>query len=174
VKKKKKTKASKQGSRDKGILLIASFKLFKAALLLAVAIGALSLLHKDVAAAAMRLLNTLHVDHDNNYIHGLVMKLGLVTDRKLELISAGSFFYTALLGTEGVGLLLRKHWAEYLTIIATALFIPLEIYELVKHFGIGKIIVLVINSAVVAYLIYRVKYDPMHMQTHQVRSKARA
>jgi uncharacterized membrane protein (DUF2068 family) len=171
VKKKKKKKKSQPppaaaASRDKGILLIAIFKLFKAALLLVVAIGALSLLHKDVADAMMNLLNTLHVDHNNNLIHGAVMKLGLLDDRKLEAISAGSFFYTALLTTEGVGLLLKKHWAEYLTIVATALLIPLELYELQKHVSMGKIVVLIINIAMVVYLIYRVKYDRKHMQTH--------
>jgi uncharacterized membrane protein (DUF2068 family) len=168
VKKKKKKKKSPPppASRDKGILLIAIFKLFKAALLLVVAIGALSLLHKDVAEAMTNLLDTLHVDHDNNFIHGVVTKLGLLSDHKLEAISAGSFFYTALLTTEGVGLLLKKHWAEYLTIVATALFIPLELYELQKRLSVGKFIVLIINIAVVVYLIYRVKYDRKHMQTH--------
>jgi uncharacterized membrane protein (DUF2068 family) len=133
---------------------------------LVVAIGALSLLHKDVADALTNLLDTLHVDHNNNFIHGVVMKLGLLSDHKLEAISAGSFFYTALLTTEGVGLLLKKHWAEYLTIVATALFIPLELYELQKRLSVGKIIVLIINMALVVYLIYRVKYDRKHMQTH--------
>ena len=166
-------KKAKRNSRDIGILLIAIFKLFKAALLLAVGIGLLSLLHKDVASALMNFLSVLHVDHNNHYIHGLVMKLGLASDHQLEAISAGSFFYAALLGTEGIGLLLKKHWAEYLTIIATASFIPLEIYEIVQHVRIGRIIILVINIAVVVYLIYRVKYDPKHKQFHQATAKAR-
>jgi uncharacterized membrane protein (DUF2068 family) len=166
-------KKAKRNSRDIGILLIAIFKLFKAALLLAVGIGLLSLLHKDVASALKNFLSVLHVDHDNHYIHGLVMKLGLASDHQLEAISAGSFFYAALLGTEGIGLLLKKQWAEYLTIIATASFIPLEIYEIVQHVRIGRIIILVINIAVVVYLIYRVKYDPKHKQFHQATAKAR-
>ena len=168
-----KKRKQKRAASDRGILLIAIFKLFKAALLLVVAIGALSLLHKNVADAMMNLLDALHVDHDNNFIHGLVMKLGLFNDRKLAAISAGSFFYTALLTTEGVGLLLKKHWAEYLTIIATALFIPLELYEIVKRLSVGKIIVLIINIAMVVYLIYRVQYDRKHMQIHQARSNIR-
>lgn len=169
---KKKKKHPQKSSRDKGILLIAIFKLFKAALLIAAAIGAFSLLHKNVADALMSLLNTLHVDHDNNYLHGLVMKMGLWDDRKLKEIGAGSFFYAAMLGTEGVGLLLKKHWAEYLTVIATALLIPLEIYELVKHASVGKVIVLIINVAVVVYLIYRLK-DPKHKLIHQPAARAR-
>jgi uncharacterized membrane protein (DUF2068 family) len=166
-------KKAKRNSRDIGILLIAIFKLFKAALLLAVGIGLLSLLHKDVASALMNFLSVLHVDHNNHYIHGLVMKLGLASDHQLEAISAGSFFYAALLGTEGIGLLLKKHWAEYLTIIATASFIPLELYEIVQHIRIGRVIVLLINIAIVVYLIYRVKYDPKHKQFHQATAKAR-
>jgi len=166
-------KKAKRNSRDIGILLIAIFKLFKAALLLTVGIGLLSLLHKDVASTLMNFLSVLHVDHNNHYIHGLVMKLGLASDHQLEAISAGSFFYAALLGTEGIGLLLKKHWAEYLTIIATASFIPLELYEIVKHVRAGRIIILIINVAVVVYLIYRVKYDPKRKQFHQVTAKAR-
>jgi uncharacterized membrane protein (DUF2068 family) len=148
--------------RGRGLLLIAIFKLVKAALLVIVGIGALTLLHKDMATAVSGLHDLLHVDEHNHFIHGLLSRLLLVDDRKLEAISAGSFFYAALLGTEGVGLLLRKRWAEYLTIIATASFIPLEIYELVKHFSTGKILVLVINLGVVIYLIYRVRHETAH------------
>jgi uncharacterized membrane protein (DUF2068 family) len=61
-----------------------------------------------------------------------------------------------LLLTEGVGLFLRKRWAEYLTIFVTASLIPIEIYELGKKFSATKIIVLAINVAVVIYLVVRV------------------
>lgn len=163
----KKKRQPQQTHRDRVILLIAIFKLFKAALLLAAGVGVLSLLHKDVAATLMNFLSVLHVDHNNHYIHGMIMKLGLMSDHKLEALSAGSFFYAALMGTEGVGLLLRKHWAEYFTIFATASFIPLEIYELIKQFGAGKIVVLIINLAIVAYLIYRVRFDPKRKREHK-------
>lgn len=164
---KKKKKSPQSGARDKGILLIAIFKLVKAALLLAAGTGAILLLHKDVSTAMLKLLEFLHVDHNNHYLHALVVKLGFVNDHQLEAISAGSFFYAAMMGTEGVGLLLRKHWAEYFTIIATASLIPLEIYELVKHFGIGKVVVLLVNIGVVVYLIYRVRFDPKHIAQHK-------
>lgn len=156
----------------RGIILIAIFKLFKAALLVAAAIGAFSLLHRDVAETMMNLLDTLHVDHNNNFLHSIVMKIGLLDDHKLRQIGAGSFFYAAILGTEGVGLLLEKRWAEYLTVIATALLIPLEIYELAKHASIGKIIVLLINVAMVVYLIYRLKRDAKGKHAPQASAKA--
>jgi uncharacterized membrane protein (DUF2068 family) len=85
-----------------------------------------------------------------------------VDNHRLEAISAGTFFYAALLLTEGVGLFMRKRWAEYFTIIVTASLVPLEIYELAKKFGLMKLSVLVINIAVVVYLILRVRWERRH------------
>jgi uncharacterized membrane protein (DUF2068 family) len=99
------------------------------------------------------------VDPENRYLHSLLLKLTAVDDRILEEISAGTFFYAALLLTEGIGLWLKKHWAEYLTAIATASFIPLEVYELAKHFSITKVIVIGINVAVVWYLVARLRRE---------------
>jgi uncharacterized membrane protein (DUF2068 family) len=59
--------------------------------------------------------------------------------------------------TEGVGLALGKRWAEYFTIIATSSFIPLEIYEIVHHANITKVVVLLINVAVVCYLAWELR-----------------
>jgi uncharacterized membrane protein (DUF2068 family) len=98
----------------------------------------------------------LGVDPNNYFIHRLLVKLTGVDNSKLEKISAGSFFYSALLLIEGVGLFSRKRWAEYFTIFVTGSLIPLEIYELVKKFSTTKVFVLAINVAVVIYLIVRV------------------
>jgi uncharacterized membrane protein (DUF2068 family) len=137
------------------LLLIAIFKLFKGLLLTLTGIGLLSLLHKDVAAVVLQLATALNVDPDSRLIHGLFVKLLGLNDRKLEAISAGTFFYAALLLTEGVGLLMRQRWAEYFTIITTALLIPLEVYELIQHFTVTRVLILVVNLLIVAYLVAR-------------------
>ncbi|HEV7860215.1 MAG TPA: DUF2127 domain-containing protein [Pyrinomonadaceae bacterium] len=155
----RKHQAKAQGRGDKLILLIAAFKLLKGLMLIALGIGALSLIHKDVAAVAERWINLLRVDPDNRHIQKLLLKLSLVDEHKLEEISAGTFIYAGLFLTEGGGLLFRKLWAEYLTIIITTSFIPLEVYELIEHFSITKIIVILINMAVVLYLIFRLRAD---------------
>src|SRR5438270_852462 len=98
-------------SRDRALVWIAIFKLVKGALLIAVAIGALKLLHRDVAETLTNLVQSMRADPDNRFIHKGLMKLGGLDDRKLEEIGVGSFFYAALLLTEGIGLLLRKRWA---------------------------------------------------------------
>ena len=144
-----------KGSR--GLLVIAAFKLIKGLALLALAIGALRLLHKDVAAVVAQWIDILRVDPHNYYIRKLIAKLGMVDDRKLKALSIGTFFYSALFLTEGIGLALRKRWAEYLTIISTASLLPLEVYEIVKEVSAAKIVVLLANVAIVIYLVNEVR-----------------
>ncbi len=151
------TKKSKKRESATVLVLIALFKLVKALALVAVGIGALKYLHKDLAASVLHWVNMLRVDPDNRFIHPLLAKAFSVTPKQLKELSAGTFFYAALLGIEGIGLLLRKHWAEYFTIITTGALLPLEIYELAKHVTMAKIIVLVINAAIVWYLVVRVR-----------------
>ena len=144
-----------KGSR--GLLLIAAFKLIKGLALLALAIGALKLLHKDVAVEVAQWIDILRVDPHNHCIQEALSKLGMVDDRKLKALSIGTFFYSALFLTEGVGLALRKRWAEYLTIVSTASLLPLEVYELVKSLDMAKVLVLLANIAVVVYLVIEVR-----------------
>jgi uncharacterized membrane protein (DUF2068 family) len=144
-----------KGSR--GLLLIAAFKLLKGLALLALGIGALKLLHKDVAAEIAQWIDALRVDPHNHYIQLLLEKLGMVDDRKLKALSIGTFFYSALFLTEGTGLALRKRWAEYMTIISTASLLPVEIYEIAKGASVPKIVALLVNIAIVVYLVIELR-----------------
>jgi uncharacterized membrane protein (DUF2068 family) len=144
-------------SHSRGLLIIAAFKLLKGIALIAVGIGALHLLHKDVAGVVEHWVNAFQVDTHNRYILWLLDKLAIVDDKKLKELSIGTFFYAAIFLTEGTGLALRKRWAEYFTIITTGSFLPLEIYELVRHATIAKGVALVVNIAVVVYLVWELR-----------------
>ena len=65
--------------------------------------------------------------------------------------------YAALFLTEGIGLWFEKRWAEWLTVIITSSLVPIEIYEIAHHTTAVKITVLLINIAIVAYLVYRIR-----------------
>jgi uncharacterized membrane protein (DUF2068 family) len=146
-------------SGDRWIFLIAVFKLAKAILLVALGIGALRLLHKDVGEVVEHWIDVFRVDPDNRYIHSLMAKVWSVNDRTLKAISAGTFCYAALFMTEGIGLLLRKRWAEYFTIIVTGSFLPLEIYEIIRHASATKAAVILLNVAIIGYLVVRVRRE---------------
>jgi len=143
--------------KSKTLFLIALFKLTKGVLLLIVAIGAHRLLHRDVADTVAHWVDIFRIDPDNRYIHRLISRALSVTPAQLKAASAGTFIYSGLLLTEGIGLLLRKRWAEYFTIITTAGLIPLEVYEIVHHLTTAKIVILAVNVAIVVYLIARVR-----------------
>ncbi len=142
---------------DTGIWLIAIFKLIKGILLVAFGVGTFVSLHKDLTEIVGRWVYLLHVDPDNRYIHALLVRLMFVSPRRLEAIGAGTFIYAALVWIEGIGLLMRKHWAEYFTAIMTASFIPLEVYELVRRFSDRKVIIIGINVIIVWYLVARIQ-----------------
>jgi uncharacterized membrane protein (DUF2068 family) len=140
-------------------LLIGLFKLLKGLLLVAAGIGALRFLHKDLAASVNHWVDVLRIDPENRFIHPILAKIFAVSPKQLKELGVGTFIYAALLLTEGIGLLLRQHWAEYFTVISTGIFIPLEIYELARHFTAVKALVLLINVAIVVYLIGQLRRE---------------
>jgi len=88
---------------------------------------------------------------------GIVRDLDrLFTLSKGTLIEAGIALlcYALLEGVEAIGLWRAKRWAEYLTFVATAVLLPFEVYELSVRVSPLKVIGLLINLAVVGYLIY--------------------
>ncbi len=150
--------AKRQPPSTTALGLIGTFKLVKGLLLLAVGVGALRLLHQDLANVLASWITQLHIDPDNRYVDRALSTLLSLDDRKLKAISTGTFFYAALLLTEGTGLLLRQRWAEYFTLIVTGSFIPLELYELARHVTMTRLIVIGINIAIVWYLIVRLRW----------------
>jgi uncharacterized membrane protein (DUF2068 family) len=143
---------------QRGLLLIGAFKLLKSATLIAVGIGALKLLHRDIAAEVASWIDSLDLDPNNPYIVRLMERLSNLDPHKLKALGVGTFVYAAIYLTEGVGLVLRKRWAEYLTIISTAGFIPLELYELAKRVDFLRIAVLLINILIVVYLVWDLRH----------------
>jgi len=151
--------ASSRDSSARVLVLIGAFKLVKAALLIALAIVAVRFAG-EIARGHRPLHRTFQAVMWAGAFPGrhAVMKIldRLWTTQPREAVQLGiaAFAYAAVFMVEGVGLLLRKRWAEWLTVAVTGSFIPVEVYEMVHHFGAGKVIALVLNIAIVAYLVW--------------------
>jgi len=141
------------------LLAIAVFKFVKSALLIAIALGALRLLHHDFSPGTLKWVEHVASDPEHHLLHQLLHRALEVDDRYLRAISAGSFFYAALLAIEGTGLWLERRWGEYFTIIITGWFIPMELFEVGRHPGVLRIAITAINMAAVAYLVVRVRRE---------------
>ena len=153
----KSRKPAGKHAHGQGLLLIGAFKILEGLLLLAVGIGALRLLHKDVAEIVTHWVSYLRFDPDNVFIHKLLKHLEIVDDKKLKEFGIGTFIYSGIRFTEGIGLAMRQRWAEYFTVILTGALIPLEIWEIYKHTTPVKIAVLLINIAIVIYLVFELR-----------------
>jgi uncharacterized membrane protein (DUF2068 family) len=148
-----------KSSNSRLIRLIALFKLLKAILLIAVGVGALKLIHKDIATVLQHWATMLGLDPGNEYIDRILEKAANLSPNKIKGLGVVSFIYAGLFLTEGIGLWLVKRWAEWFTIIVTSSLVPVEIYEIYRHPTPIKILVLMINIAVVGYLLYRIRSE---------------
>lgn len=126
-------------------------------MLIAVGIGAIKFLHKDIVTTVTHWTEVLRVDPENQFVHGVLVRILRVTPKQLKELSVGTFLYAGLFATEGLGLLLRRRWAEYFTIVTTGGLIPLEIFELSRHFTLTKLLVVLLNVLIFWYLIARVR-----------------
>jgi uncharacterized membrane protein (DUF2068 family) len=72
----------------------------------------------------------------------------------LAWIAAGLFAYAAIELIEAIGLWLITRWGEYFAVIATSVFLPLEIYEITEKVTAFRAIALVINIAAVLWLLW--------------------
>jgi uncharacterized membrane protein (DUF2068 family) len=142
------------GLHDRGLLLIGLFKLAKAIFFFGIGVGAIHLLHKDLEDEVMRLAVRFKFDPESRFVSLLLDKIDLIDAHRLREISVATFAYSALALTEGVGLLLEKVWAEYLTLILTVSFLPWELYELARRPDWFRLSLLLINLAVLGYLVW--------------------
>ncbi|MGA2431685.1 MAG: DUF2127 domain-containing protein [Candidatus Acidiferrum sp.] len=148
-----------KSSDTKLIRLIALFKLLKAVLLIAVGVGAFKLVHTDITGVLAEWAARLGLDPGSRYVGRAILKSATLTPSKIKDLGVGSFIYAGLFLTEGIGLWLVKRWAEWFSIIITSSLVPVEIYEIHRHFTAPRVLALLINIAVVGYLLYRIRAE---------------
>lgn len=142
---------------DRWIIAIGAFKLLQALLFILLGIGAMRLLHKDLMEIAERFVLAMRFDPEGHFVNLFLDKVALIDPHRLKQISAVVFGIAGLDIIEGTGLVLERVWAEYVTLVLTASFLPWEFFEIVRHTTWIHVVLLLINLAVVIYLLYYVK-----------------
>jgi uncharacterized membrane protein (DUF2068 family) len=142
---------------DRALRLIALFKFGKAALLVLIAAGALGLVRPAMAAHAEQAVTALAASGNHRLLPEVLTRLLGLPPHRLEALGAGAFLYAGLFLVEGVGLWRGRRWGEYLTVIATASLVPLELWELSRRLTTVRVLALVLNLLIVAYLIGRLR-----------------
>jgi uncharacterized membrane protein (DUF2068 family) len=129
----------------------------KALLLIGVGLGSLGLLNAAAAVTADRWASLLAWRLGPKAASALHHRLAGLRHSQLILVGIVALLYAGLFIVEGIGLWKSKRWAEYLTIIATSSFVPIEVYELIRRASWQRGAALAVNLLVVGYLAWKVR-----------------
>ncbi|MFZ0663686.1 MAG: DUF2127 domain-containing protein [Acidobacteriaceae bacterium] len=154
---------------DRWLEVIGALKLMEAALFILLGIGVLRMLHKDIVDELTRLILVLHRDPEGRFASLLLDKAALLDPHRLKEISAAFFAHAGLDILEGTGLVLRKVWAEFVTIAISAFFLPFEFMALAHRVTWIRVGVMAVNVAVVLYLIFHLQ---MRLQARRARRQS--
>jgi uncharacterized membrane protein (DUF2068 family) len=146
------------GEHDAFIKVIIIERIIKAIVLVALAIGLLVAGRTGALTGwAQYAQDQLNLEAGRSFIVQLLFRVVVYvgTFSHTTLLALAAIVYALLEGTEGVGLAMRRRWAEYLTVIATGILIPYEAYEVIHRVTLFKVGALLLNVAVVGYLAYR-------------------
>lgn len=133
---------------------VATVEFFKGLVVLLAGFGVLSLVHRDAWDVAESFLEWLRISPDAHYAQVFLNLADQVTDTKLWLVALGALAYSTLRFGEAYGLWKELAWAEWLALISGAIYLPFEIYELARRPDWLRLGIVVVNLAVVLYMVY--------------------
>jgi uncharacterized membrane protein (DUF2068 family) len=136
---------------------IALYKLVKVLLLLALAYGEVRLSDASLAARLVTCGSERPLGLEHQVVTQLLGWFSGLSASRIHALRIVTLSYAAVFAIEGIGLWMRKRWAEWLTTIITASLIPFEVFELFVKPNVGKALILVGNVAIVAYLAWHVR-----------------
>jgi uncharacterized membrane protein (DUF2068 family) len=119
-------------------------------------IGALALLrlvHRDIGELAATLLDKLHVPPGASLATYILQGADAVTPEKIKGLIGFAALYSTIRFVEGYGLWLARIWAEWFAIISGTVYLPWEVYEVIRRVTWLHCGVLVINIAIVLYML---------------------
>jgi uncharacterized membrane protein (DUF2068 family) len=151
--------ATSQTRRRDGTLLriIAVLKFLKAASLIALSVGVFRTMHQDIGTRLEHWIRAMHLDPGNRHIEMFLERVSNLSPAQVKRLGLVGLLYAGLFLVEGTGLWLQRRWGEWATVVITGLLIPVEVYEIFRHPSAAKILVLIVNMAVVGYLVYRIR-----------------
>ena len=134
------------------LYVIIVVKLVKGVALLLLALGVYSLSDNDLPEEFRNLLRFLHLDPERRFFTLLTHKLSTVTPANVLWVAGGTFIYSLLLLVEAIALFYRTWWSVWFVVGASAFFVPIEMFELLRHFTWAVFVVLVLNVVFASYI----------------------
>lgn len=140
-----------------GLRLIAAFEALKAMAVIAAGCGLLTLLHQDVQSVAEAWVAHFHLNPASRYPRIFLALAARLGDTQLWLLAAGAAAYASVRIAEAYGLWRDRAWASWLGALSGGIYVPIELFELVERITAMRVMTFVINVAIVAYLVQRLR-----------------
>ena len=141
-------------SSHRALQIVALMEAVKGFIVFGAGFGMLALLHRDVRRIAESLVTRLHIDPEQHFAGIFLNAAAHVTDARLWGLAALALAYSALRWVEAWGLWFERRWASWLGAAGGAIYVPVEVYELLEKPSTIKAATLVLNLIVVAYLVW--------------------
>ena|SRR6266849_6650159 len=132
---------------------VAVFEAAKGLIVLLLGLGVLRLVHKNLDEFAENLIRFLHVSPAGHLSNLFVTAAGRTTDKNLWLIAAAAMVYSIVRFAEAFGLWHDREWAEWFALLSGSMYLPWEVYSLMRHPHALKWVVLTVNVAIVLYML---------------------
>jgi len=136
-----------------GLRTVATIEAVKGVLVVLLACGLLMLMHKDLDEVADRITDLLRVDPDGRISNLLYRLADKATDKGLWIIALGALVYSAVRFVEAYGLWHERDWAEWFALLSGCLYLPYEIFALVRHEDLVRWGILGVNILIVLYML---------------------
>ena len=143
-----------QRSSATGLRAIATFEAIKGVVVLALSLGLLGLIHKDVEQTVENLLSHLHVNAEHRLGKVILHAASTTTDARLWALAGGAVAYSAVRFIEAWGLWNRRVWAEWFALLSCGLYMPVEILKLGEHPNWIHFVVFFGNLAIFLYMLW--------------------
>ena len=137
-----------------GVRGVAIIEGAKGLLVLLVGFGLMSLVHHDVERFAVGVVRHIHLNPASHYPRIFIEVAASATDARLWFLALAALLYAAVRFIEAYGLWCQRHWAEVFAVITGAIYLPVEIYELIERLSSVRIVIFAANSLIVAYVSF--------------------
>jgi len=138
----------------KGVRTVATIEFTKGVVVVLAALGVFSMRHKDIWGIAESFLEFFHANPYNHYVGVFIDLVYRVSDMHLWKIALAASLYTIIRFVEAYGLWRLRPWAEWLAAASGAIYIPFEMMDMLRKPTPFRTLVLVVNVAIVAYMLY--------------------
>jgi uncharacterized membrane protein (DUF2068 family) len=135
-----------------GLRVISLFEATKGLLVLVAGFGLLEYIHKDLHLAAEHLVRHFHLNPASSYPRIFLDLADRVTDTQLWVLALSALCYAVVRFVEAYGLWLQRRWAEWFGLVAGGIYVPIELFEVIRKITWPRVSLLIVNIVIVVYL----------------------